>query len=117
MPEKVFMGSERRNHTRLDISFPVECDPLPERNHYFYTVCKNLSLGGAKILTNTFLPKDKALKLTINFIHTLVTVKAKVAWCAKERISDRYSIGLVFTELDTAKKKHLTDFLGKAFPG
>jgi c-di-GMP-binding flagellar brake protein YcgR len=105
---------ERRKHNRINVSFPVECNPLTEKN-YFYTVSKDLSLGGVKILASDFLPKGNLFRLNINLIDRLVDVKAKVAWCNKERISDRYSVGLEFVEASEDNQKSLCDFLNKTY--
>ncbi|UCD15590.1 MAG: PilZ domain-containing protein [Candidatus Omnitrophota bacterium] len=106
--------SERRSFPRVNVSFPVECNPLSQKS-YFYTVSKDLSIGGVKILTNEFLSKDDNVKVKINLIDKVVGVKAKVIWCNKERISERYSAGLKFTEMNDLNKGALTQFLSKIY--
>ena len=103
---------ERREYSRVNISFPVECKLLPHRN-YFYTVSKDLSMGGVKILSNAFLAKGNSLKLNINLIDNIVPLKAKVIWCNKQRVSQRYSAGLKFTEITETNRKRLDKFLNK----
>ena len=92
---------ERRIVPRAGISFPVECSLLPKTN-YFYTVSKDLSTGGAKIITDH-----------INLINKIVDVKAKVAWCNKERIADRYSAGVKFVELTKPNQNAIINLLQK----
>jgi c-di-GMP-binding flagellar brake protein YcgR len=104
----------RRIAPRANVSFPVECTSLTHKG-YFYTVSKDLSMGGIKILTNDFLPKDDVVKVNINLIDRIVNLKAKVMWCNKERVSDRYSAGLRFTEVNNINKASLSQFLGKIF--
>tara|TARA_B100000315_G_C14475077_1_gene540232 strand:+ start:364 stop:693 length:330 start_codon:yes stop_codon:yes gene_type:complete len=106
--------AEKRKHPRTNISFPVECSVLPQRK-YFYTVSRDLSLGGVKILSNIFLPKNDSFKLTINLIDKTLDVKAKVAWCNSERMMDRYSAGLEFVEINQTSQKGLSGFLDKIF--
>ena len=101
---------ERRKNKRIDVSFPVECKMLPERN-YFYTVSKNLSCGGAKIIINDFMPRGNTVKVNINLINRMVNLKAKVAWCNKERISERYTAGLEFVEVNKKDESVLSRFL------
>ncbi|MDD3296663.1 MAG: PilZ domain-containing protein [Candidatus Omnitrophica bacterium] len=103
---------ERRKYPRIDVSFPVECQALPSQG-YFYTVSKDLSEVGAKILTNTFIAKNNMVKLHLNLINKILDFKAKVVWCNKERVSERYTAGLEFTETDTAGKKELSNFISK----
>lgn len=104
------MQHERRVQPRIHTTFPVECDKLPQRK-FFYTVCKDVSLSGAKIISFEFLPKDHSLKLIINLIEKIVQVKAKVVWCNKDRNSERYTAGLVFIELNEDGKQTLTKFV------
>ena len=106
--------AENRKFPRTGISFPIECRPLPERN-YFYTVSKDLSLGGMKIISTQFLPKNDTLKVSINLINKVLGLKARVAWCNQERMSDRYSVGLEFVETNEQSKKKLLSFLNRVF--
>ena len=106
--------AENRKFPRVDVSFPIECRPLPEKS-YFYTVSKDLSLGGVKIISNRFLPKNDTLKVSINLIDKVIDLKAKVAWCNQERMSERYSTGLEFVETNEQLKENLTSFLNRVF--
>jgi len=102
--------AERREYPRMGISFPVECASLPQRK-YFYTVSKNLSLGGVKIISYKFIPKEKLLKLDLNFIDQVLKLKVKVAWCNQERAAGRYLVGLEFVEADEMTKNSISEFL------
>lgn len=61
-----------------------------------------------QIISNDFIPKDSLVKLTINFIDTLFTIKAKIAWCNKKRISERYNAGLEFIEMSQAHNQQIS---------
>lgn len=106
---------EKRKNPRISISFPVECNYLPFKT-YFYTVCRNLSKGGTSIFSDNFLPQGKSLKLNINLIDRIITAKAKIAWCMKNRASERYSAGLEFTEINSESKRELENFLNRITP-
>ncbi|MCM8787670.1 MAG: PilZ domain-containing protein [Candidatus Omnitrophica bacterium] len=106
------METERRKYPRLNVSFPIECSD-PAQKNYFYTVSKDISLGGVKIIFDKFLPKQTNLKLTINLIDNIVTTAATVCWCNKMRISDRYMVGLEFNELGAEGKKNILNFIDK----
>ncbi len=106
---------ERRSNPRAGISFPVECEPL-SRSKYFCTVCKDLSVGGIKIISSDFIPKNSLLKVHVNLIDTVVDLKAKLVWCNKERLSERYSAGLKFVEINAEGKKALSQLLERIFP-
>lgn len=101
---------ERRKNSRLDISFPVACNML-SKNHYFYTVSKNLCVGGLGIICSEFISVNSPLKISVNIIDRVITLKAKVIWCNRRRISDRYSVGLEFLEVNQANKHHIDHFL------
>jgi c-di-GMP-binding flagellar brake protein YcgR len=106
--------NEKRSFPRVGVSFPVECKVLSAKN-YFYTVSKDLSLGGVKIVSNRFLPKDNTVKININLIDSILGLKTRVAWCNKERFSERYSTGLQFVETNEPSKKQLFQFLNRIF--
>ncbi|MFH1771220.1 MAG: PilZ domain-containing protein [Candidatus Omnitrophota bacterium] len=104
---------ERRNKSRIAISFPVECNFLPKRN-LFYTVSRDLSEEGAKILTENFVVTGEFVKVTINLIDQIVNLKAKVVWCNKERTGERYSAGINFVDLNGENKNKLWGFLSNS---
>ena len=105
---------ERRESPRATISFPLECRLLPERT-YFYTVSKDLSLTGARIISDKFIPKDNLLKININLISTMIDIKARVVWCNRNRVSERYCAGIEFIEVNQPKQKKIAGFLNKIF--
>lgn len=104
------MKDEKRRNQRSSISFPIECNVLPGKD-YFYTVTKDLSVGGVRILSDDFLSKNNCLKLNINLIDKVLGVKAKVVWCNKERACERYSAGLEFLEIADDCKNHLSSII------
>lgn len=106
---------ERRKYPRISISFPVECNLLPASS-YFYTVCKDLSLGGLKILSEKFIPKDKLLKINIDLIDRVVNTKARVAWCNHTPASERYTAGLDFVEIGKQDQGAISQFLSEVHP-
>lgn len=101
---------EKRKNPRFNVSFPVECTTLPSRK-YFYTVTKDLSLGGTKIVSNNFLPKEEPFKVKVNLIDKVVDLEARVAWCKEERRQQRYSAGLMFQNVNQENKKELSNFI------
>jgi Tfp pilus assembly protein PilZ len=101
-----------RKYPRVNISFPVECNILPKRS-YFYTVSKDLSLGGLKIINNSFISKGSFIRLQLNLIDKVLKLKAKVAWCNRKRASERHFVGLEFVETTDSSKRNLTKFLDK----
>jgi len=101
---------EKRKNSRINVSFPVECKSLPSRK-YHYTVSKDLSVGGARIISNDLIAKNTLLKISINLIKNVLDLTARVAWCSKERFSERYLAGLEFTEMNIATQKTLLSLI------
>jgi len=101
----------RRKEPRIPVSFPVACKDLPARKEYFYTVCRDLSTHGIRVITNKFIKRGDFIKVNVNLIDRVVDLKAKVMWCNKERYADRYSAGLLFVEMGEHQKRHLSQFL------
>jgi len=83
---------------------------LPSHD-YFYTVSKDLSLIGAKIVSNEFMPRNGLLKVSLNLINRMLDLKARIVWCSRERASDRYSAGVEFVEVGTPSRDELSKFI------
>ena len=105
---------DKRKQERVHISFPVECNSLSRRN-YFYTVSKDLTVEGARILSDTFISKGDSVRLNINLIDRVVALKARVAWCNRERASSRFSVGLQFVEITPQSKNAINRFLNRVY--
>lgn len=101
---------ERRQHQRVGISFPVECTSLPSRK-YFYTVTKDLSLGGARIISDAFLSKGEPFEVGVNLIDRVIDLEAKVAWCCQEKRQSRCSAGLEFKNINPGDQSQLSRFI------
>lgn len=106
---------EQRKEPRVKVSFPVSCTVLPERKKYFYTVSKDLSLSGIRIISEKFLASGKDIKLSIDLINEVAELKAKIVWCNKEPYVERYYAGLKFLETNKETKEKLENFLQKTY--
>ncbi len=101
---------EKRKNPRFNVSFPIECTALPSRK-YFYTVTKDLSIEGARIISDNFLPKEEPFKVNVNLIDKMIDLEAKIAWCKNESRQHRYSAGLKFQNINLGDKKELSRFI------
>ena len=106
---------EKRKFERVRISFPVRCEGL-QSHKPFYTVFKDISEGGLKLISEEFLAVNKFVKFEINLINNLVRGKGKIVWCNPQAYTDRYWVGLEFTEIGTGAQKTLSDFLSNITP-
>jgi len=104
----------KRKDDRIGVSFPIECNKLTSKS-YFYTVSKDLSESGVKILTDNFIPRGDCLKLNINLIDRIVELKAKVAWCNPEKTATRFAVGLQFIEINDQNRNAINHFLSKVY--
>lgn len=109
------MHEDKREHPRIRISFPVRCEDLTSHRP-FYTVFKDISVGGIKLISEQFLAVNKFLKVEINLINSIVRGRAKIVWCNNQPYSERYLVGIKFTEMDTHTKLALSSFLSNITP-
>ena len=105
----------KREHPRIKISFPVRCEDLTSHKS-FYTVFKDISEGGVKIISEHFHAVNKFIKFEINLINSLVKGRGKIVWCNNQPYSERYVIGIKFTEMDLHTKTSLSKFLSNINP-
>ena len=94
------LPEERRRFQRLNYTDPVQFrDVLKPGESYSGAVARDLSAGGVRMTTWTFLPKDGRLVVTLTLPGRTQPVRAisRIAWTQKERSSlERYECGLEF---------------------
>jgi len=66
----------------------------------FYTLTKDISLGGVNIRTDTFLPVDTVVKIELSLpkMHKIVCIKGKVKWAKSLYGNEVFEIGLEFVD-------------------
>ncbi len=101
---------EKRRFVRIHVSFPVECKTLPSQV-YFYTVSKDLGLGGLKIISKDFLSKDSFVTVNVNLIDRILNAKGKIVWCNNRRASERYISGIEFIEMNQINRIELFELI------
>jgi c-di-GMP-binding flagellar brake protein YcgR len=105
----------KRKHERVRISFPVRCEKITSKD-YFYTVFKDISQGGIKVISDEFIKTDKPIRFEINFVNQLIKGKGRIAWCTPETYSERYLAGIEFTEVNKKDHQTLSNFLANISP-
>jgi len=80
----------------------------------WYAHTKDLSLSGARILTEKKVPEENILKVDISLAETNKTFSAfgKVKWIKKARGSDLFEMGLEFTD---ARPKAIAILIGHIY--
>jgi len=106
---------ERRKDKRFCLFFSLRGIILPERKNIFYTVGKDLSLKGIKILCEDFLSFKRIVRININLIDETAEMTAQVVWCNKRPYSERYYAGLEFLEVSEKDKCKLGHFIEKNY--
>lgn len=96
---------ERRTDRRIGVSFPLKCIVLVQKIGFFYTVSRDLSFGGIKIISSRFLPLGTSMKVDINFVHMLSQGEVIVRWCSRQHYTDNYSLGLEFSAVSRKRAK------------
>jgi len=66
----------------------------------FYTLTKDISLGGVNIRTDIFLPIDTVVKIELSLpkMHKIVCVRGKVKWAKSLYDDEVFEIGLEFMD-------------------
>jgi len=65
-----------------------------------YTLTKNMSLDGVNIRSNTFLPIDTVVDITLNSkkVRKAICIRAKVRWIKSLYDDETFEIGLAFVD-------------------
>ncbi len=104
-------NNEKRTDPRIDTAFIVKCMELSEKKNSFYTVIKDLSSGGIKILCEEILPLGMNFKIDINLIQEKAEACAEVVWYYKIPASERYCVGLKFRDVNEHNRRKLGDLI------
>ena len=78
----------------------ISCDNSLRHKKIFYTLTKDISLGGVNIRTDTFLPIDTVVKMELSVpkMKKIVCVKGKVKWAKSLYGNEVFEIGLEFED-------------------
>lgn len=92
--------AERRGLPRLRCASAVQFRALLKTHELFTgSLSKDVSAGGVRLTTTTFLPKDARLVLLLSLPGDLTPIRAisRVAWTEEKAYSAGYESGLQFT--------------------
>ena len=104
---------EKRRHARVSVHFPVKfCETPSSARICQGALAKDVSSGGVRFYTESFLPRDTRLFVEFSLPESGEAVKtfAKVAWMRTLPAGYRFEIGTEFTEL-TPRERLLLDSL------
>lgn len=107
-------AAEQRKFPRFHYSIPIKYREKG-RTIPTYTVTRDISVGGLKILTSDFLPRGTEINVEVELPHlSLVNASASVAWSNRISHSDSYLCGLTFSEMGNAEKENISDLVSYA---
>jgi len=102
---------ENRKRPRFRIANTVRCEDLID-NRPFYTVIRDISSGGIKLTSEDFIGIDRQVRVKINLVDASVEGLGKVVWCNQQPYSNRFQIGIEFTDINSTGQKVLENFIG-----
>ncbi len=96
---------DKRKERRVKEENTIICEIVSDNKilkhkKIFYTLTKDISLGGVNIRTDTFLPKDTVVKMELSLpkTHKIVCVRGKVKWVKSLYDDEVFEIGLEFVD-------------------
>jgi hypothetical protein len=80
-----------------------------------YHLSKDISMSGARIQANMFLPIDSLLKIdiTLKNPHQMITAFGKVKWIKSLFADESYEAGLEFINTSSDTIQQLADYISK----
>ncbi|MCX5712714.1 MAG: PilZ domain-containing protein [Candidatus Omnitrophica bacterium] len=105
------MPSEnKRINSRINAHLSVRMQ-VRGRPDFKHTVSDNISVGGARLINDTFLPLNTALSLDLKIMNNVLHPAARVVWSQPLPHSDRYGLGVEFTQMSGVEEDFLSDYI------
>ncbi len=78
----------------------ISTDKDIENKKIYFTLTKDISLGGVNIRTDTFLPVDTLIKVDLPLpkMHKIISVRGKVRWIKSLYEDEVFEVGLEFVD-------------------
>lgn len=106
--------SEQRRFPRFHYSVPIKYRQKDEVTPT-YTVTRDISIGGLKILTNRFIPRGTDMAIEIEIPRdNVINAAVNVIWSNRISHSDQYLSGVKFSEIDEVGKKNISELVSYA---
>lgn len=105
---------EKRKIPRFKIAVPLEYKKLRSSPELMKGgITKDLGVGGARFITDEFLPYTARLvvDIALPLPQRSVSAVAKIAWIKKLPTGERYEVGNQFLEMSKDDKNRLSQYL------
>lgn len=107
-------SAEQRRFPRFHYSIPIKYKQ-PDKPGPTYTVTRDISVGGMRLLTNSFIPRHTKLGLEVEVPpKNVVNAEATVVWSNRINHSDQYLSGVKFSDLNENDKRNISDLVSYA---
>jgi c-di-GMP-binding flagellar brake protein YcgR len=101
---------ESRGSSRFWAPHTVRCEDKKAHNP-FYTVIKDVSEGGFRMVAESPIAIDTELDIDINLISERFRSSGRVRWCSEKADNGRFSVGVQFSDLSEEQLAKLHSFL------
>ncbi|MDP3142968.1 MAG: PilZ domain-containing protein [Candidatus Omnitrophota bacterium] len=109
-PIKIY--KEQRQFPRVSFDSPLRFQ-IKSTHKFGSTVCRDISEGGIRFLTEDFVPIGTSIVLEVNLgvLPKVINAVADVVWSQKMAHSDRYQVGLKFCEMDEPYHQDVCEYV------
>ncbi|MFC1514419.1 PilZ domain-containing protein [Candidatus Omnitrophota bacterium] len=103
---------ERRRYIRIPERQKISYKVLPDRKAQGL-LTRDISQGGIRFLVHTFIPPESLLEVRISFEQVLFSFEStvRVVWVERQPHSERYEVGVEFTNLPKKANQYLVDYI------
>jgi len=98
----------KRRFLRIKIKVPMRYQPIGRPESY-NAVCDDISSGGLGFIDYRFIAPKTPLTFEMNLASRLISPAGKVAWVLALPHSDRFKIGVEFSNLNPKDEVYLKD--------
>jgi len=115
--------TERRKRKRIKdeskvVFRIVSKDDIPGSKNVSYSLTRDISLTGAKVLTDTLLPVDTTVKtrLMLGKAQKLINAVAKIRWVKTLYDDELFEMGVEFIDTNPESVVHLIEHIYRKVP-
>lgn len=101
---------EKRRFPRIKTQMPMRYQ-IRGTSVFNTATADDISRGGMSFINDYFIAPATTLMLEVNLLAQVLSPIGRIAWSSPLPHSDRYRIGVEFTDLDQRQKNYLDDYV------
>lgn len=101
---------EKRQHPRINLAVCLRYQ-IRGSQEFGNTLTKNISIGGLSFIVDKFIKPQTRMLLDVNILSRTISALGTVRWAGNLPHSDKYQIGLEFSEMTPDNKNYISDFI------